>query len=434
MIKMDKTNKKSVEVPAEDEIDISQIAPSKRIWGSDLMIIDDFGGRSMQTIEPVKFDTEGAPKIKKLSPLTLSELAEREGFTVFEFEKNIKERFRKIEQKLLDQKPFLNTGDDWEETIPLIDVIYNLYSLRKEKGKDIPQFLEHLDSFDAFFDYFCDGCSWDLKTYLQGWIGHFVKQKVNPQRVLELHPFWSNQREAIERKELNIYEAGGEWCLLPEKRKGVYEFVEVSVIDEIIKLLESGERIDPGYIHGSNSVVLEGIEKYGALLSAAELTKRGEKIKGGAYSREVPDPDKFCGWGAIYVHDGNKSKGSYVMPEWFDEFEVSFGIDRNKQYEYLRNRPGGMKDVGPDVEGTGGYKIGSEVPLSHVTHIFCSKVHKSEVEVWAQKNVPQTKVISLEAANVLSEYQMKIYHFGLQRGIRDFKEVWEQLKTRAFKV
>ncbi len=367
-------------------------------------LVDERRTRLRSIIDQTEQRRTLVPKIE-VAPLekNLEALAERAGIKDLGFHQYFENHLQGIQEELLADKYGSRIKNSEQRFWPVLEILYNYY-LHPESPK------KGLRSFDDFVAHFFPQADFKLQSFLQLEIGYFIEERLNPYRRIEIKPGF-NEFEATWNppEKISAYQFQGEWVLLPCDSQKQFTLVAPSVLDEVIALLES-EYKNPAWIHGSGSAALESIGNSGALLSAYKVKEKGAKVHSGSQTIEVPNREKFTGLGAVYVFEIREytTFSPYVPPNWFNEFDLSFGINSQKQYAHLEKIGERRKAFlsGPDPEcGGSAYKIGSEVPLACIETVYCPKIYQPKVQLWAQKYAPHIQVISQEAAQTLNSYK-----------------------------
>jgi len=264
-----------------------------------------------------------------------------------------------------------------------------------------------------------------------------VETIVNQEKIISTHPnYWFGVDKDGVRE---TYNNDSDWVLLPDEYYGldVFEFADREVVAEVIKLIKSKYHHSE-FTHASGSAALAGIEKSGAILSAQDVESEGMKVATGEHvsyvSSETGNPvaGGRYGLGSVYASK-NGPKYGYHHVNWFDEYYIAFGINKQKQEDFLRqigfkyewasskDKPALTLDMGSE-----GVEIGNKVPLNNVEIVYCWKKHQKEMDAWIQKNCPQAKLVSLEADEILRSYDHKVNKMALQEGI-SAEDAWKKL-------
>jgi len=359
--------------------------------------------------------------------LTLEELAQREGTSVDTIETSVRNKLLKFAEDIKNA----STVD--EENSELIDTIYNLY--KHSQNKDLAKKYKWLNRFASLDDlrkaYFRRASAYS-KAYLKIYIDSFVNECIHPERILQMHHY---TRRLAYGDEVSIYDLNGDWIRIPSHNIEFGEdYVDRSVIEEIIELLKEGEaNTSLDFNHESGSAALPGIEKHQAIISARKAYEEGESIKTGeAVTMALNDAGGSTSGGrrglySVYVSEGKPGRSSYGHVNWFDEYYVTFGINKKKQEDYLREIGFSYKDDREVLIKDGGGEgtvIGPEVPLSSLEKVYCWKMYQKEMEKWVAKNCPHLKVVSLEAMHVLMINGRDMVNMAKQENIT-LIEAWE---------
>ncbi len=373
------------------------------------------------------------PNIIIKKPLSLTEIAQKEGCEIAALEADIKAKVEEFAEKMKKE-----CGSPSEKYVDLIDSLYNLYlqSKNPELVKEYP-WLSNLNSYNEFADHFCPQATPNAHSFIKKNIRCFVETIVNQEKSLEIHhrDWYGVNKDGIRE----IYNIDNKWILLPGEyyNSGSFDYADREVINEIKELLESGYKRS-AFTHSSGSAALTGIAKSGAILSAQDSEREGIKIATGEHvsyvSSEsgIPVAGGRYGLGSVYASKDGPTYGYHHL-NWFDEYHVAFGINKEKQEEFLRqidfkyewasseDHPARTLDLGSE-----GIEIGNRVPSDNIETVYFWKRHQAEMEIWAKENCPQAKLVSLEAANVLRNNDHKINKMALQEGI-SVAEAWEKI-------
>ena len=375
---------------------------------------------------------EEAPKIKKLEALSIDEIAKKNGVEIEDLEDKIRERAKQVADELKD------ACSCNEKYLEFVDTLYNLFLLSKEKSvsKKYP-WLSNFESFEKFVKNYCPEAKPNSQAYIGDHIDWFlnsefyISPKVNQTRTVSMPPrdvYY--MREEEKKNEIEMYLAEGDWVLMPEKKKywnDLYMFVEKEVIIEIVNLVENGYE-KPDLTHSSGSAALKGFSKHGSVLCAAEAQKRGEKIMTGEFTsfvmrRDMESLSERNGARNIYADKSGMPHflRGYNTANWFDEYYVTLGIDKEKQEKYLKTRDEEIKDFGSE-----GMLIGSEVPLENINTVYYQKIYEQEVKKWVEENCPHVRIVSLEADGIFHDYHNLINQIA-QREDKEPVEIWKSL-------
>jgi len=373
---------------------------------------------------------ENLPKIEKVQPLTIKDICHREGVKQAELENHLKAQIQAFAEKMKNVRSW---GDDkyW----PMLENWYNLFLQCQENDlNDDLAWVNNFKNFDDFINYFCPQVTNHAKSMIKKHVQDFLEKKVHPQKSID---GWEFRREREYQDNLGIYEADGQWVLLPEEYSSEnMDLVEKQVIEEIIDLLKSGYP-HPEYAHASGSAALSGVSQAKAILSARQSIEKKIPVKSGEFhhywDQEIADvqdqPNRVSVLGSVYVNHGLPHYG-YHSINWFDEYFVGFGINQQKQEEYLTQNNfyyGKGKDQRLSVDyGGEGIIIGPQVPLENVEIVYAWKKYEKQTLEWIKENCPQVKFISLEAIQTLTSYADIINKMALQDNITP-EQAWQSL-------
>ena len=383
--------------------------------------------------EDLAFRREHAPRIEKRMPLAPEEISRREGVELSELEGKMKERA--VEWAQWAEKNRITPSK--EDYAGFIDELYGLYRYATET-KELPNDLawtQYIKRFETFCSHFCmTAATKDAKKGMMGNLRTFVERLQHPQRILELHPReyeWGGDKQWVHEGQKEIYEADGDWVLLPYVYSSFsgdsYTFTDASVVREIIELLKSGYH-SPDYSHATGSAALGAIGGSGAILSAREAVKRGAKPKTGEYATYMDYQGE--GLRSVYANQGHPQYG-YHGVNWFNEFFVGFGINKERQERALDEagfnyaKEGEPKQLSQDW-GSEGVVIGNAVPLDAIDNVYYWKKYEREMEEWTAKNCSQAKPVSLEAVEILGSHGNFMNEAALREGVAPV-EMWEKL-------
>lgn len=381
-----------------------------------------------------KFDNskkrlEVAPQIVNKKNLDLSGIAEKLGVDEKDIYNEVKNRIESLVKELHDAISCR------EENLGIFEIIYNLYLLSRDKNEiEKNNWLINFSDFQTFVQHFCANANSNSKAYIGEYVNMFMNSEfpVYPQakqtRIMSILPQQLYYLvDNLKKKQLDVYLGDGEWVLMPEPETKLaldaFKFVDKKVIEEIVDILKEGYK-KPDLTHSSGSSALEGIAKHKAILSSKEAGDRGEKIKTGEYTSFVnSDLKEGRRLGDVYANKEGVPHFlvGYNFVNWFNEYYVTFGINKNKQENSLIVKDEKIKDFGSE-----GVLIGSEVPLENIDYVYCQKLYKNEVNKWVEKNCPWAKVISLEAYKILYEYSQVVNEVAISQGKKPL-EIWESL-------
>lgn len=280
---------------------------------------------------------------------------------------------------------------------PQIEFIYKVWHATRDIpcGHELATFSRGLDSFDSFLKQYGQGQSRQAVGNLMQRIDVFVRTELNILKLVDVFP------EGHRRRRLNsgIYNYEGDWIRLPGSRYYVEEsrFADREVLQEIVATLDRTR--SAGLFHATGSAALEGIGRHGAILSARRARELGEPIKTGEYNT-------YIGWNGFSVSGGEGGLGnvytlgslstSYALVRWFDEFDVVFGLSRERMERYLRDEKGHDKFYLSDFAGEG-IRVGPEAPLKLVETVNTEVSFVPFMKNWVDKHAPHIQVRSLEA-------------------------------------
>lgn len=372
-------------------------------------------------------------KIIEKKTLTLNDIAQKEGCDISDLESNLTLKIKKFSEKMSK-----NISYPSEEYFGLIDSLYNLYLQSKNTDETVKNpWLAGFQSFDDFVNHFCPEATQHARAAMKKNIQIFVSLIVNQEKIINVHPrnWLGINSEGIKE----IYNTKGDWILLPGENYelGIFDYVDREIIKEIINLIEENHHYSD-FIHSSGSAALDGIEKSQAILSAQEVEVRNIKVNTGEHVSYVnqesgtPIAGGEYGLGSVYASNRGYSSG-YCHINWFDEYYVAFGINKQKQEDFLKKKRYKNEMSLEDEEsspfldmGSEGVEIGNEVPLTAVEAVYCWKQYQAEMKTWIQENCPEAKLISIEAAEILNAHSYVIKEVAAQEKIST-KDAWKKI-------
>src|SRR3989339_1073308 len=166
-----------------------------------------------------------APIIESKHLPTIEELALQEGVEISSFEEHI---FKRINTWIKQ----LETKDQYtdDEDVAFAEMLYVLY----RRG--------NASSLEEFLTRYCPDASEYAQSMISKVCQYMSEMLVNTRRVIKVgtwHPHW----KAIDGRR-KVYEGDGTWVVMPHSEgwydsESGYEFVDASVLQEILVLLES---------------------------------------------------------------------------------------------------------------------------------------------------------------------------------------------------
>lgn len=387
-----------------------------------------------------------APRIMGIPVRTMDELVASAEATPETMETVFQARIAEYVGRVKDHSPQPEVED-----LPFFGMIYELSRhARDPVERARSPWLEAFVSFSAFQQRYLQDISRRRVAMLRCQVMYATERTVHPERMVTARPepgrngwHWSDREK--------FYQAAGTWSLLPDKvseHMDEYTYVESGVIDEVVRLIESGYR-PSDYSHASGSAALWPIGRQGAIVSSGELFERSRPIRSG----EARDDAFEKGLWNVYGDRGFHGWSAYNTIAWFDESFVTFGISQAKQEEYLRTIPAGSRKsaaheslslmhsglVGEDDDrkivdyGGEGNLLGPQVPLSSVDTIYAWKAAEESVRHWIERFAPHARFVSLEAHTALMGSGSFVNALAIQEGI-DPVEAWRSLKKHSVVV
>ena len=322
-----------------------------------------------------------------------------------------------MERKMREWIAGVNVSGANARKMESVDVMFHLANIASSSESQNPEWIMAFKSLEDFWNAYGHGFPPDQKRGVRRSIDWFVEHIAQPQRMLEGDP---NSKDPY-RFRLETYFPEGTWILMPEKERENEDFhyVDADVIKEVVALLES-DYVHPDYTHASGSATLPAIAAHGAILSSTEAMNREQDILTG---EQGTGSGIFSGRGSVYV-DRRGPRYGYHTLRWFNEFAVTFGInkERHEALQQFRYSDGSlMKDLGS--EGT---VVGPSVSLEAVDVVYYWKKYEKEMRTWAEVSVPHARPVSLEADKVLYTYRMMIKEEAKKNG-RSEKDEWKAL-------
>jgi len=374
-----------------------------------------------------------APEIILRKVLSPEEVATREGVAINELEAVIGTKIRQFAERCGKTC----TYPDFEYW-PLLEEMYCLFlSARSGEYKESIPWVDRFNSFDSFEKHFCPEITPKGRVFMKHNIQTFLEYGAHTERFLHI----SLEGRGHFDSSLGFFEASGSWSVLPEESgwDDIYYFAEEATMREIVELIRSGYR-EPDYSHATGSSALKNIGKSGAILSSNEAKKEGVEISTGefvSFNNDIPLAERR-GLSSVYVDRGGPRYG-YHSINWFDEYFVNFGISKEKQDSFMRTtdfRYGlmgeGDEKLSADFGGEGAV-IGPKVPLESVNFVYCWKKYQEQTEEWKNTFCPHAKVISYEAASVLSQFGRSVNAMAIEQQMRP-EDVWLKLCEKAISV
>jgi hypothetical protein len=395
----------------------------------------EFENHFPHILDRLKFLSEKAPRLKKIEALTSAKLAEKEGLTIPELIKKIGEELKEFELELRNSD---SGGGFYDERFALLDKIYSLHleAVQVEVGSKTKDYLEPFRTRESLMKAFCPDATSYSNAWLTRHIQAFQEMRIQSERVVHANSF-------AENKEWELYDADGDWMLMPDEyalgRRFVY--AERGVVEAAAELISHGYA-RPDMTHTTGSLALDGIGKLGGILSAQEVLKRGKRPKTGEFTSQVSKEgevydimrvDRGLGFGldSVYLSHGEKYFGYHTV-HWFDEFRVTFGINEKKQKDYLertgREKNGHVEEI--EDWGSEGMRVGHAVPLEAIELIAVPMKHMKDAEQWRDTYCPQAKVLSVEALELVQSKD-QVMRLVAEEEQMTPAEAWKKLLEKA---
>lgn len=285
-----------------------------------------------------------------------------------------------------------------ERSVPIIDTIYTLRELADRGDQRLSGWSAVLASHDAFFKAILPTATIEQRRLFRHGMTFFIQRLLHPQRLCITfdNGLIRDKSEAVDK--VQIYDSAGTWRTVPHEGHTVRQMADVTVINEMFACMEeSNAPWDKSY-HMTTSAAVPGIVRQGALLSAAELGRRSEVIKTGAWLAELSD-DPDVRLSAVYSFPFVSLEQHYGTLEWFDDCAVCFQVDERRLEEFRKGQ--GLPLIGwqygLDAETGSAKKLGSVVPLSCITGAYCWQRYLPGFTDAIQAVAPDIPVHSLEA-------------------------------------
>jgi hypothetical protein len=328
----------------------------------------------------------------KLHVPTLDSLTQLHGIDSSEFTSYFGDEIRQTLGNIEDRS--FAFGDEWFRRF---NFLYQSWVATRENPAALPGLSDTLQSYDSFINSYGRDLSIPQRSAFNFWTNFFTERVVHPKRILKLYPPTSETYDITQR---GIYERHGIWHPIPSDSKESL-FVEEGVIKEICELSSVLDQSEADLFHATGSAALDGISQHKALLSAGESEARGNPIKTGEYLHRSKDGEIPVGGtnGLEDLYGSSLMDAGYATIRWFNEFPVVFGFRADEIEEYLRSQ--NMRRI--NVKGTSGngHLLGKSTPLSFVRAIYTLRPYMESLTTWANSNLIDRPVISIEAATLL---------------------------------
>jgi hypothetical protein len=202
-----------------------------------------------------------------------------------------------------------------------------------------------------------------------------------------------------------LFDADDDWVALPNERNN-HVIVAQEILDEARATDFDPYRTDQ--YSSTSAYAIDSILEDGALTGTEGLRRKGKLPKTGAFRAEVPEGMDIQWKDAVYASRG-LSDSSYAAPGWFDDYAVTFAVDKGKQQKYILDRYSNLPSAlyGYDEEGSGGQKLGPAVPLDNMKCVYTPSRYKDTLTEKLRKHDLDIPVFSVEAA--LLKSKMPLY-------------------------
>lgn len=280
---------------------------------------------------------------------------------------------------------------------PFLDSVYNLWAATRGLPPTNPLYevAATLNTVDDFVGTYLPQVSRKFLVNFYHRVDRFVTTVQHPSRVIEVYP-----ADLVNRPQQRSYSYQGRWVNIPPRSRigasGIY--AEEEVIREAAEL----KRIPrANFYHQTGSAALPGIAKHAALLSANQISKRGTTVKTGEYVSSIDAYDNEPEDSNVVLGSSGIARG-YSLARWFDEFHVSFGINRQRLTDFLMKK--GVKIPRFEDWANEGIVLGNEVPLAAIDTLHSDSVYLPRIKEWSSRFCPGVTICSFEALELLSYY------------------------------
>ncbi len=364
--------------------------------------------------ENMELRNQRIPEIKALPNLALDELLERESVNLEQLESHFVTKL----QELFDATEQFYGVD--VENIEPVELMYQLYLASQFESEKAPELLSNFSSFEAFKNAYCRELPSKQIAAISQYIQFYHERFVQDSRIISGRTTGRNVDNPY-MGQLQSHDPDGDWVLMPERNILIekFTFIEQGVVNEIVNLIDRGYRA-PDYSHTTGSAALAGIGEQQCLLSSSELTRRNLTIQTGEVIREKHVNKKL---GNVYASRGNPHDGYQVL-HWFDEYQVSFGINEAKQKATIA----GLSIEGEEILDWGGEGVllGKEVHIQNVDVIYYKKKYEEEIQAWVKEYKIDADLVSLEAVNALNQFGELVNNMALEEDIEP-RDAWNML-------
>ncbi|MDH2431418.1 hypothetical protein QCD60_02450 [Pokkaliibacter sp. MBI-7] len=326
----------------------------------------------------------------------------------------------------LRQHPYASVG----EHLPTLDMLYHLYNAAHHPDNQRDPSLQWLSSvrhFDTFTEHFCPAgmaTSGELaqpRAKIADFVKRYLRSVAMPAQTMTLEDDGEGRFAPVKGSLLRQ----SQWSPLPATVAKDPEYlaswlqfrfyVSTPVLHEINELLDRPQFFEQhlGHrttlFHGTGSEALKGLHGIGetqAISSAESLVSKNLPVATGEWFSERDNEGKpktggSGGLGDVYSSEGGIKEASYHVVRWFDEFPVTFCIDRQKQQDFNQQHNIRREYVN---SGNEGILLGPTVPLANVKTIVAPKANEEAVLQWIACYCPEVPFISHEAATLADEH------------------------------
>ncbi|KKT30610.1 MAG: hypothetical protein UW16_C0008G0006 [Microgenomates group bacterium GW2011_GWC1_44_10] len=283
-----------------------------------------------------------------------------------------------------------------------------------------------LDNLDSFLDSQNVSDDVIIRTRLVEGIYRFMSTYADEKGVITVTSFPLSPTISQDR-----YSLSGDWLkLTPKYENDIVTYAKPEVVEEVISLLESNEKISAEITHSTTSAALLGVASENAIISGASIVEKGQKIRSGEHTSMLNPlgrgPSGGTG-GHRYIFATNGVSDLYGANNWFDEYRVTFGTTENNRIKNLQEENVDLMDY--HFMYGDGLNLGVRFPLNKVTYVYSESAHLENVKRWAAKYAPQAKVISLEAYRLINTF-VETDEQNKRLSIEDLKNLLKQPKIR----
>lgn len=317
------------------------------------------------------------------------------------FEKQVVSPIKEVIRGMVKERNFSYDAIIAEE---LFDPLYQVWQATRELPPEYPlyELAQRLESFESFYESYFSGKPQDFQGPLITYFDMYLNFCHNP---MEIRTVWIGPKEQRRTLGLRQYPPEKTWISLEENNRGnTTEVTTLEVLKQAHCLHEMELESEDLIFHSTGSSALAGIGEEEAILSASALLRRGGNLRSGEfvtlgqYNPTLNRPDS-PGLADVYGSPGTVS--SYGYSRWFDEYEVVFGLDREKVRRRLLEETGKEPFLRYSSEGA---CLGPRVPLDEATLLLTPNKHLPKLRAWAKEHAPEAVVTSTEAWKVAQRY------------------------------